>query len=67
MLSLIFFMAGSKTDYRMLIVLVKLSWVKGSVSRPKALLLSYCEKAPLIYLNQLGHLRDSPKLEGFLG
>ena len=45
----------------------KIERVKGEVSRPEAMFLSYCKKSPLIKLNRSGSLRDWSKLEGFSG
>ena len=52
MLSLIFLVAGDKTDRMTRVVLGKFAHYKGSVRIPKVLFLSYFEKLQLILLTQ---------------
>ena len=58
---------GEKEYRRNWVVIGRLSRGEGEVKRPKALVLSYCAKVPLIQITRDGHLRVYKNFEGFTG
>ena len=56
------FSDGFRMERRMHVVLDKFARGKVAAKTPKALFLSYCAKAPLVKLTQLGPLRALKKI-----